>query len=68
MCTVVEETFVSGEISASLIKVEGWLSEERFGQDIQARIHVSMVMGIWFPHHEVNIHMKEYLSHWIQFF
>lgn len=69
LCIVVEETDAYGEISASLFKVEGWLLEDRFGQDVvQSRIHVSVVMGIWFPHHEENIRMKEYLSQWIQVF
>jgi hypothetical protein len=43
--------------------------EDRFGQDVvQSGISVSIVMGIRFPHHEGNIHIKEYLADLIQFF
>jgi hypothetical protein len=43
--------------------------EDRFGQDVvQSGIRVSVVMGLWFPRHEGNIYMKEYLAHLIQSF
>jgi hypothetical protein len=69
LCTVIKVINFTVEISASFIKVEGRVVVDRFGQDVvQSGICVSILMGLWFLHHEGNIHMKEYFSHLIKLF